>query len=55
MKRSWYILFFVVLTIMVSSFSLVKYQNEEGEAVLISTSKEFVAGSEISLKFKVKS
>ena len=55
MKRSWYILFFVVLTIMVSSFSLVNYQNEVGEATLISTSKEFVAGSKISLKFKVKS
>jgi len=55
MKRSWYILVFVVLTILVSSFSLVKYQNEEGEPMLISTSNEFVAGSKISLKFEVKS
>ena len=55
MKRSWYILFFIVLTVLVSSFSLVKYQSEKKQAVLISTSKEFVAGSKISLKFIVKS
>ena len=53
MKKLKYILFFLGVILLITSFSLVKQKEKELYVELLTIAKEFDAGTEITLKFKI--